>query len=67
MFSDSDRATVTKLAARCLAEELHKPRPFGVKAGGVPQSTWFHSFKGGPDEAAQQLTEMLNNRSDSNA
>ena len=67
MFSDSDRATVAKLAARCLAEELHKPRPFGVKAGGVPQSTWFHSFKGGPDEAAQQLTEMLNNRSDSNA
>jgi hypothetical protein len=67
MFSDNDRAVVAKLGARCLDEELHKPRPFGVKAGGVPQSTWFHSFKGGPDEAAQQLTEMLNNRSDSNA
>ena len=60
MFTDSDRATVAKLAARCLAEELHKTRPFGVKAGGVPQGTWFFAFKGGPDEVAQQLTEMIN-------
>ena len=40
MFTDSDRATVAKLAARCLAEELHKTRPFGVKAGGLCIQGW---------------------------
>jgi hypothetical protein len=61
MFSDNDRAVVAKLGARCLDEELHKPRPFGVKAGGVPQGTWFFAFKGGtPEDTARQLTEMIN-------
>ena len=68
MFTDSDRATVAKLATRCLAEELHKTRPFGVKAGGVPQGTWFFAFKGGtPEDTARQLTEMISNRSARNA
>ena len=61
MFSYSDRAVVAKLVARCLDEELHKTRPFGVKAGGVPQGTWVFAFKGGtPKGTARQLTEMIN-------
>jgi hypothetical protein len=62
MFSDNDsRAVVANLAARCLDEELHKSRPFGVKAGGVPQGTWFFAFKGGTlEDTARQLTEMIN-------
>ena len=68
MFSDNDRAVVAKLATRCLAEELHKTRPFGVKAGGVPQGTWFFAFNGGtPEDKARQLTEMISNRSARNA
>ena len=64
MFSDNDsRAVVANLAARCLDEELHKSRPFGVKAGGVPQGTWFFTFKGMPEDKARQLTEMISNRS----
>jgi len=67
MFSDNDRAVVDKLAARCLDEELRKPRPFGVKAGKPPKSRWFQRFSHDETHAASQLLQMLNNRSARNA
>ena len=67
MFSDNDRAVVDKLAARCLDEELRKPRPFGVKAGKPPKSRWFQHFSHDETHAASRLLQMLNNRSARNA
>ena len=64
MFSDNDRAVVAKLAARCLEEELRKPRPFGVKAGKAPISRWFQHFSHDETHAASQLLQMLKDRSE---
>tara|TARA_R110002050_G_scaffold279711_1_gene426443 strand:- start:103 stop:345 length:243 start_codon:yes stop_codon:yes gene_type:complete len=61
---DMDRDTCTALKDRCRQEELQKKRPFGVKPGKAPRSTWFQHFSSDEVKAADELLQLLKDRED---
>ena len=59
---DMNRDTCTALKDRCREEELQKKRPFGVKPGKAPRSTWFQHFSGDEVKAANELLQLLEDK-----
>ena len=56
---DMDRDPCTELKERCRQGEVQKKRPFGVKPGKSPRSSWFEHFSGDEVKAANELLQML--------